>query len=192
MNLHKRIGRKSSFRKLNISTRTIIQLLNSTNQYIHFAFFISVRLLRQLLYCAIEHHSQFNPCDNWRKIEKKKKQKIPPKQQNVHDTHNGKSVWKQWNSCELFTVHRRQYTSSHFVLSFLFSFSLLLYNSYYVIRNHKQLLSTFLYFHFYDPDVLCTLSCTHPRREIGRKLERDAARFIYSFILLHLVPLGFA
>lgn len=55
--------------------------------------------------------------------------------------------------------------STPFLIPFrLLPFSLLLHNSYYVIRNHKQLLSTFLYFYFYDPGVSCTLSRTHTRR----------------------------
>lgn len=115
---------------------------------------------------------------------------FPPEQRTVHDTHNGESVCKQWNSCELFTVYRCQYTFSRF--AFFFSPSLvplLLYNSYYVIGNHKQLLSTFLYFHFYDPGMSYThtlaLSPSFSCREI------ELLSFIHSFILLRLVPSGF-
>lgn len=55
---------------------------------------------------------------------------------------------------------------------------LLLYNSYYVIGNHKQLLSTFLYFHFYDPGMSYTHS-THSRSLTITRTQRDRTPFIH-------------
>lgn len=82
----------------------------------------------------------------------------------------------------LWIIYRVSLSVHLFSFRLFFSLSLvplLLYNSYYVIGNHKQLLSTFLYFHFYDPGMSYThtlaLSPSFSCREI------ELLPFIHSF-----------
>lgn len=146
-------------------------------------------------YFGIKHQSQFNPYSSWQSV-KRKKENFTETTKHTHDTHNGESVYKQWNSCEF--IYRvwvavstgtpfLRFISLSLLLSISFTFFYYIIHIMYVIRNHKQLLSTFLYFYFYDPGMSYTHFCSlsHP------DTHTDATPFIYSFIWLPLIPLAF-